>query len=223
MLYRRKPAPPIEAEQLTQESIDTCNLPRGVRAYAADAGFFVVTIQGQRVTVKAGEWIIPESDGEHFYPCSADEFEARYELASNPTFTGAIVGGPEKTLHNSDISGARVNVPDIKVVGNGDLFQLLAKASSQKEGWMKSTKAMEISGLGCLVQVTTQQRNPDGSYAVAEALTFVPNVAIQTDSNGGRVLLPGSALYSRIRLALEYLENSSDDPAGNIERILRGG
>ena len=86
----------------------------------------------------------------------------------------------EKTLHNSDISGARQNVKDIKVVGNGDLFQLLCKASSQAEGWMKSTKAMEVTG-GCVVQVTTQQRNPDGSYAVAEALTFVPGVTIHCD------------------------------------------
>lgn len=93
-----------------------------------------------------------------------------------------------KTLHNSDISGARVNVPDIKVVGNGDQFRLLCKASSQREGWMKSTKAMEIPGVGCVVQVTTQQRNPDGSYAVAEALTFVPEVKIVPDDNNGRKL-----------------------------------
>ena len=84
----------------------------------------------------------------------------------------------EKTLGNTDVSGARGNVPDIKVFGNGDMFQLLCKASSQVEGWMKSTKAMEIYGVGCIVQVTTQQRNADGSYAVAEALTFVPGVRI---------------------------------------------
>lgn len=95
-----------------------------------------------------------------------------------------------KTLHNSDISGAQQNVKDICVVGNGDLFQLLAKASSEEEGWMKSTKAMQISNSGCLVQVTTQQRNPDGSYAVAEALTFVPNVIIVDDINNGRRLAP---------------------------------
>lgn len=94
-----------------------------------------------------------------------------------------------KTLHNSDVSGARQNVKDIRVVGNGDLFQLLAKASSEEEGWMKSTKAMEIVGVGCLVQVTTQQRNPDGSYSVAEALTFVPDVHIVPDINGGRKLI----------------------------------
>ena len=93
-----------------------------------------------------------------------------------------------KTLSNSDISAAKVNVPDIKVVGNGDMFQLLCKASSQNEGWLKSTKALEMDA-GCLVQVTTQQRNPDGSYAVAEALVFVPCVRIVPDANGGRKLV----------------------------------
>ena len=93
-----------------------------------------------------------------------------------------------KTLHNSDVSGARKNVKDIQVVGNGDMFRLLCKASSQNEGWMKSTKACEISG-GCIVQVTTQQRNADGSYAVAEALSFVPGVKIADDENNGRKLV----------------------------------
>jgi len=92
-----------------------------------------------------------------------------------------------KTLHNSDVSCAKINVPDIKVVGNGDMFQLLCKASSQNEGWMKSTKAMEVTG-GCVVQVTTQQRNLDGSYSLAEALTFVPGVRIVEDINSGRKL-----------------------------------
>lgn len=94
---------------------------------------------------------------------------------------------PQKTLHNSNVSGARINVKDIQVVGDSDMFKLLCKASSEKEGWMKSTKAMETSH-GCLVQVTTQQRNPDGSYSVAEALTFVPGVIIAPDSNSGRKL-----------------------------------
>jgi len=94
----------------------------------------------------------------------------------------------EKTLHNSDVSGARQNVPDIKVVGNGDTFRLLCKASSQNEGWMKSTKAMETPH-GCVVQVTTQQKNIDGTYSVAEALAFVPGVKIADDDNNGRKLV----------------------------------
>ncbi len=93
-----------------------------------------------------------------------------------------------KTLHNSDVNGAKQNVIDIKVIGNGNMFQLLCKASSELEGWMKSTKAMEVPG-GCVVQVTTQQRNPDGSYVVAEALTFVPGVSIAADENNGRKLI----------------------------------
>lgn len=82
-----------------------------------------------------------------------------------------------KTLHNSDANGTTKNVPDVEFFGDGDLWLLLCKASSNSEGWMKSTKAMEVPG-GCLVQVTTQQRNPDGSYAVAEAVTFVPGTTI---------------------------------------------
>lgn len=89
-----------------------------------------------------------------------------------------------KTLHNSDISGAKVNVKDLVVFGNGDMFQLLCKASSQAEGWMKSTKAMEIPNLGCVVQVTTQQGDN-----VAEAICFVPDVRIIEDiDTGGRKL-----------------------------------
>lgn len=94
-----------------------------------------------------------------------------------------------KTLNNSDISGAEKNVPDLRKVGNGDMLCLLCKASSCSEGWMKSTKALQIDGVGCVLQVTTQQRNPDGSYAVAEAVTFVPGVMIVQDTNSGRKLV----------------------------------
>lgn len=82
-----------------------------------------------------------------------------------------------KTLGNTCANGATKNVKDIVFWGNGDLFKLISKASSQNEGWMKSTKAMQI-GTTVVVQVTTQQRNPDGSYVVAEALTTVENAVI---------------------------------------------
>lgn len=77
---------------------------------------------------------------------------------------------------------AKAKVSDIKVFGNGDLFQLIAKASSKEQGWMKSTKAMETPK-GCVVQVTTQQGDN-----VAEALTFVPDVSIKVDENGNKYL-----------------------------------
>ena len=95
-----------------------------------------------------------------------------------------------KTLGNVDVDveDVKKKVKDVVVVGNGDSFQLLCKASSENEGWMKSAKAMQIPSGGCIVQVTTQQQNQDGSYAVAEALTYVPGVYINDDVNGGRKL-----------------------------------
>jgi hypothetical protein len=50
---------------------------------------------------------------------------------------------------------------------------------------MKSTKAMEIKGVGCVVQVTTQQGDN-----VSEAITFVPLCKIkETKGKDGVVTL----------------------------------
>lgn len=91
----------------------------------------------------------------------------------------------ERELSVTSEEDARQKISDVVVVGNTNLFQLLAKANSKEQGWMKSTKAMQIDGVGCVVQVTTQQ----GSN-IAEALTFVPGVKIVEDVNGGRKLVP---------------------------------
>lgn len=79
-----------------------------------------------------------------------------------------------KSLCNNDANGTKQNVKDVKFWGDGDIFKLISKASSVEEGWMKSTKAMEIKGIGVVVQVTTQQGDN-----VAEALTFIPSVRIK--------------------------------------------
>lgn len=84
-----------------------------------------------------------------------------------------------KTLDNENVAQVKQQIPDVKVFGNGDLFRLICKASSKDQGWMKSTKAMEIPGFGCVVQSSTQQ----GEH-VAEALVWVPGVKIGTDANG---------------------------------------
>ena len=80
----------------------------------------------------------------------------------------------DKTMGNTTASQAKDNVKDLQIWGDGDAWKLICKASSEKEEWMKSTKAMEIDGVGCLVQVTTQQ-----DYMPAEAVTFVPGVRIE--------------------------------------------
>lgn len=94
----------------------------------------------------------------------------------------------EKTLDNINVEDAKKKVSDIKVFGNGDLFQLICKASSVEQGWMKSTKAMKTSS-GVVIQVTTQQKNINGTYSVAEALTFVPGAIISTDENNNKIIL----------------------------------
>lgn len=93
----------------------------------------------------------------------------------------------EKDLNISEIRGAKKNISDLQVYGDGDTFALLCKASSQEQGWMKSTKVCNVDG-GCVMQVTTQQKNPNGSYAVAEALTYVPGVHIDKESDPRRMV-----------------------------------
>lgn len=124
-------------------------------------------------------------DGCHHISWSPkDVFDAAYfDFKDGPKDAPCAAVKTEKTLHNSDISGAKINVPDIKTFGNGDLFKLISKASSATEGWMKSTKAMEIPGVGCVVQITTQQGDN-----IAEAVTFVPDVRILGNAEKGRTL-----------------------------------
>lgn len=87
----------------------------------------------------------------------------------------------EKNMGITEVRGAKTNISDLQVYGDGDTFALLCKASSQEQGWMKSTKVCNVPG-GCIVQVTTQQKSSDGSYAVAEALTFVYGVWMDKDA-----------------------------------------
>lgn len=87
------------------------------------------------------------------------------------------------TTKTSDLS------QDVKVIGNPDQFVLLFKAAGKS--WKKSTKAMAVD-MGCILQVSTEQLSPDGSVAVAEAVTFVPGTIIGDDDHAG-----GKRLISR--------------------------
>jgi hypothetical protein len=73
-----------------------------------------------------------------------------------------------------DVTSTQDLDSDAKVFGDPDRWILICKASSDSQGWMKSTKAMQIFGVGCLVQVTTQQGDN-----IAEAITFVPGVSVR--------------------------------------------
>ncbi len=103
----------------------------------------------------------------------------------------------EKDLGITEVRGAHANIPDLQVYGDGDTFALLCKASSQEQGWMKSTKVCNLPS-GCIVQVTTQQKNPDGSYAVAEALAYVPGMNMDKESNPRRLAAISSISESSV-------------------------
>lgn len=93
----------------------------------------------------------------------------------------------EKDLGITEVRGAKENISDLVVYGDGDTFKLLCKASSQEQGWMKSTKVCNVVG-GCLVQVTTQQKNIDLTYSLAEALTYVPGCRIDIESDPRKIV-----------------------------------
>ncbi len=94
----------------------------------------------------------------------------------------------QKPLDVKNTPDLRSRNIDVQGYGNPDQWVLLCKASSEAQGWMKSTKVLNVPG-GCVLQVTTQQRNPGGTSVVAEALTYVPHVAIDVDAVGTLVLV----------------------------------
>jgi hypothetical protein len=137
------------------------------------------------IPVKLGFMILIQPDGE-MYPCEKEKFLKLHEIPTtakgieDKSDKGHIV---QKTLQNTTSDGATKNVKDIKFWGDGDTFKLISKAHSKYEGWMKSTKAMEIEGIGCVVQVTTQQGDN-----VAEALVFVPGTTIEEEKQTNGVV-----------------------------------
>lgn len=76
-----------------------------------------------------------------------------------------------RDLSNENTASASSSTGDIKVSGNPDAWELVCKASSASQGWMKSTKRMRVDG-GWLYQVTTEHRVNGAVVACAEALAF---------------------------------------------------
>lgn len=78
---------------------------------------------------------------------------------------------------------------DVVVTGDSEKTKVIRKASSEAEGWETCTKATQVVNGGCFVSVSTKQKNPDGSFMLAEAVTYVPGVSIGTDENGNAILV----------------------------------
>lgn len=180
--YVKKPIP-VSAIQWTGENFEE------IKAFCTDENgkemcfinhkdLWIRTREGE-LKASVRDYIMCGIEGE-FYPCAESIFKKSYdEFNESELKEFAHKQMPVKSLQNTDSNGAKKNVKDIQFWGDGDTFKLISKASSEAEGWMKSTKAMGIEGVGCVVQTTTQQRNPDGSYALTDAVTFVPNSKIE--------------------------------------------
>lgn len=87
----------------------------------------------------------------------------------------------KRTITNTNPQQAKAS--GVESVGPMDTWKVIQKAWNKKEGWMKSTKALEIPGGGCLVQITTQQKDK-----LAEALCFVPDVKLEPLPDGSHAL-----------------------------------
>jgi hypothetical protein len=92
------------------------------------------------------------------------------------SFIEALQGKPDKIVTETKDLGDKV-----ETFGQPDRFQLLFKAKGGN--WKKSTKAMEAPE-GCILQVSTEQMNIDGTWAVAEAVTYVPGTVVVPDETG---------------------------------------
>lgn len=121
-MYRKKPKT-VDAVQFTDEA----NPPRGVRIGVLDGDldvlphncFYVETIQGQRVVVQVGEWIIDEGDAVHFYPCADSVFRKDHEM------------GEEAAVSEIEtLEGLAHSIED-----NTSCFLLVGKADAEAIRW----------------------------------------------------------------------------------------
>ncbi len=94
--------------------------------------------------------------------------------------TKRVLKGIDEVVQLEPFQQEEIVESDVEVYGDCNTFQLLCENSSESQGFVKSTKVCNVMG-GCLVQTETQQRNPDGSYALSQALTYCPGVHIDIE------------------------------------------
>lgn len=81
-MFRRMPGKPVEARQWTLNDGDVFKIddyPMVKFDHSTGRGYIETMHAGQRVNLENGDWILPEPDGIHFYPCKPDIFAATYE------------------------------------------------------------------------------------------------------------------------------------------------
>jgi len=78
--YRKKPIV-IEAEQYTKYGQLVKGMCNSTICFEKgnDKPHVHTIHNNQIVNLEVGDWVIPELDGEHFYPCKPDIFKKTYE------------------------------------------------------------------------------------------------------------------------------------------------
>ena len=132
--------------------------------------YSVPSLSGSRQMTK--DYFLLEFEDKTVYVCEVALIEKLMTLVVS-----------SKTLDNTSAAQIKESNGDVEFFGDGDTFKLISKASSKSKKWMKSTKAMEIHMIGCVLQVTTQQGDQ-----IAEALTFVPSVKIAEGPKGRKLV-----------------------------------
>jgi hypothetical protein len=85
MKYRKKPVV-IDAEQYVEHGKMVEGMCNSMNCFMVKGNTVphVHTIHNnQMVKLEVGDYIIPEPDGEHYYPCKPDIFDATYERVEN--------------------------------------------------------------------------------------------------------------------------------------------
>ena len=77
---------------------------------------------------------------------------------------------------------------DVRFWGDPEVFKLISRSSSLSEGWVRMVKAMQ-AGKNIMILTSTQQRNPDGTYVVSEALSLVPGALIVEEKDANDVVI----------------------------------
>lgn len=88
--YRKKPIE-IEAVQFTGDNVEEIWDAFGVSSVRGIYGpteanpdyLILTTTHGDPAPARAGDWVIPDSRPDTFYPCKPDVFEATYDEVSS--------------------------------------------------------------------------------------------------------------------------------------------
>lgn len=170
--------------ETTENKPEVVGQDQPTKDFQTEQGVSIPEITGDPTTTTLDEGSNPEAQG------SSESIISSTPLADSVgSEQGSGIGVNESIEPNEPLVANRdysittteqaVNATsDLVVFGNGDMWQLLCKVSSKSNRMMKSTKAMVIPMVGCLVQVTTVENG-----IPSEALSFVPNAVVVEDKN----------------------------------------